>query len=284
MGLLDGKVVLITGGARGQGRAHAVTSAREGAAVVVVDIAGQIDTVPYPMATPDDLDETVRQVQAVGGRALPIQGDVRSQADLDDAVAAAIAEFGRLDALVVNHGIISMAPFWQLTEDQWDDVLAVNLTGVWKTIKAATPHMIGRGSGSIVVTSSVNGLEAGFNYGHYAVSKHGVIGLVKNVALELAPHGVRCNCVAPANTATPMVLNQAVLDVFAGGPGGTPDDLARASSHYHALRGAGTLEPERIADAALWLNSDLASAVTGVTVPVDAGHLLLTGYNQAPAR
>jgi NAD(P)-dependent dehydrogenase (short-subunit alcohol dehydrogenase family) len=134
-----------------------------------------------------------------------------------------------------------------------------------------------------VVTSSVNGLEAGFGYGHYAVSKHGVIGLVKNVALELAPHGVRCNSVAPANTETPMVLNQAVLDVFACGAGGTPDDLARASSHYHALRGAGTLAPQRIADAVLWLNSDLASAVTGVTVPVDAGHLLLTGYNHAPA-
>ena len=283
MGLLDGKVVLVTGGARGQGRAHAVTSAREGADVVVVDIADQIDTVPYPMATPADLDETARQVKEAGGRVLPLRADVRSQSEMDGAVAGALSEFGRLDALVVNHGIISMGPFWEVTEEQWDDVLAVNLTGVWKTIKAATPHMIERGSGSIVVTSSVNGLEAGFNYGHYAVSKHGVIGLVKNVALELAPHGVRCNSVAPANTATPMVLNQVVLDVFAGGPGGTPDDLARASAHYHALRDAGTLEPERIADAALWLNSDMASAVTGVTVPVDAGHMLLTGYNHNPA-
>jgi len=284
MGLLDGKVAFITGGSRGQGRAHAVTCAREGADVIVIDIAEQLATVTYRLATADDLDETVKLVQAHGGRALAIKADVRSQRQLDDAVAAGIAEFGKIDILIANAGIWTMASFWELTDEQWEEMIGVNLTGVWRSAKAVTPHMIERGSGSIVITSSVNGLEAGQQTAHYVAAKHGVIGLMKNIALELAPYGIRCNAISPGAINTPMTNHQAGWDLFAGHPGGTEDDMTEAGYHYAALRGATFLDPQVIADAALYLNSHLASAVTGVTLPVDAGHMILTGNNPAPVR
>ena len=174
--MLDGKVALITGGSRGQGRAHAVTCAREGADVIIVDIADQMGTVPYKMATQADLDETVAQVEAYDRRALAVKADVRSQPQLDEAVTRGIAEFGKIDILIANAGIWTQAPFWELTEDQWDEMIGVNLTGVWKSAKAVAPHMIERQSGSIVITSSTNGLEAGMNYAHYVSAKHGSSG------------------------------------------------------------------------------------------------------------
>ena len=284
MGLLDGKVAFITGGSRGQGRAHAVTCAREGADVIVIDVAEQLATVSYRLATADDLDETVKLVEAHGRRALAIKADVRSQRQLDDAVAAGIAEFGKIDILIANAGIWTMASFWELTDEQWEEMIGVNLTGVWRSAKAVAPHMIERGSGSIVITASVNGLEAGQQTAHYVAAKHGVIGLMKNIALELAPHGIRCNAISPGAINTPMTNHQAGWDLFAGHPGGTEDDMTEAGYHYAALRGATFLDPQVIADAALYLNSHLASAVTGVTLPVDAGHMILTGNNPAPVR
>ena len=283
-GMLHGKTALITGGARGQGRAHALTCAREGADVIVVDIAGQMPTVPYQMASQDDLEETVKEVEAYDRRALAIQADVRNQGQLDEAVSRGIAEFGKIDILIANAGIWTMGPFWELTEDQWDEMIGVNLTGVWKSAKAVAPHMIERGSGSIVITSSINGLEPGANYAHYVTAKHGVIGLMKNIALELAPHGIRCNAISPGAIKTPMTNNQGSWDLFAGRPGGTEADLDEGGYHYAALKGTSFMEPQVIADTALYLNSDLAAKVTGVTIPVDAGHLLLTPFNVAPAR
>jgi SDR family mycofactocin-dependent oxidoreductase len=284
MGLLDGKVALITGGARGQGRAHALTSAREGADVVLVDIADQLETVPYAMATADDLAETVRQVEALDRRALAVTADVRDQGQLDQAVSRGIAEFGKIDILIANAGIWTQGPFWELSEQSWDEMIGVNLTGVWKSAKAVAPHMIERQSGSIVITSSVNGLEPGMNYAHYVAAKHGVIGLMKNIALELAPHGVRCNSINPGAIKTPMTDHQGAWDMFAGHEGGTEADLIEGGYHFHALKGRTFLSPQVIADTALYLNSDLAAAVTGVTIPVDAGHMLLTGVNPAPVR
>ena len=284
MGLLDGKVALITGGARGQGRAHALTSAREGADVVLVDIADQLETVPYAMATADDLAETVRQVEALDRRALAVTADVRDQSQLDEAVGRGIAEFGKIDILIANAGIWTQGPFWELSEQSWDEMIGVNLTGVWKSAKAVAPHMIERQSGSIVITSSVNGLEPGMNYAHYVAAKHGVIGLMKNIALELAPHGVRCNSINPGAIKTPMTDHQGAWDMFAGHEGGTEADLIEGGYHFHALKGRTFLSPQVIADTALYLNSDLAAAVTGVTIPVDAGHMLLTGVNPAPVR
>lgn len=284
MGMLEGQVALITGGSRGQGRAHAVTCAREGADVIIVDIAGQMDTVPYKMATQADLDETVAQVEAYDKRALAITGDVRSQQHLDEAVSRGIAEFGKIDILIANAGIWTQAPFWELSEAQWDEMIGVNLTGVWKSAKAVAPHMIGRQSGSIVITSSTNGLEAGLNYAHYVSAKHGVIGLMKNIALELAPYGIRCNSINPGAIKTPMTDHQGAWDMFAGHPGGTEADMLEGGYHFAALKGTTFMDPQVIADTALYLNSGLAAKVTGVTIPVDAGHLILTGINSSPVR
>jgi SDR family mycofactocin-dependent oxidoreductase len=282
--MLDGKVALITGGSRGQGRAHALTCAREGADVIIVDIADQMSTVPYQMARQDDLDETAKQVEALDRRILALKGDVRDQGQLDAAVAQGIAEFGKIDILIANAGIWTQAPFWELTDDQWDEMIGVNLTGVWKSAKAVAPHMIERQSGSIVITSSTNGLEAGLNYAHYVAAKHGVIGLMKNIALELAPHGIRCNSINPGAIRTPMTDHQGAWDMFAGHPGGTEADLIEGGYHFTALKGTSFMDPQVIADTALYLNSELAAKVTGVTIPVDAGHLILTGINATPVK
>ncbi|NLP85132.1 mycofactocin-coupled SDR family oxidoreductase [Microbacterium sp. CFH 90308] len=286
MGLLEGKVVFVTGGSRGQGRAHAVTSAREGADVVIMDTLDQIGTVDYPMASQDDFDETARQVEALDRRIVSVVGDVRRQADLDRAVAEGVAELGRIDALIANAGIFSLAPAHEMTDEMWDDMIAVNLTGVWKSAKAVLPHMMERGGGSIVMTSSINGLEPGANYVHYCAAKFGVVGVMKTLALEYARHGIRVNAVHPGAILTPMTSWQGAWDMMSGKPAGqgTEADMLEAGYSFHALKGAGFLSPQRIADAALWLNSELASAVTGISVPVDAGHLLQPGYNPDPVK
>ncbi len=284
MGMLDGKVVMVTGGSRGQGRAHAVTSAREGADVIIVDTLQQIGSVAYPMAKQEDIDETVSQVEALDRRIVAVEGDVRRQAELDAAVEKGIAEFGRIDALVANAGIFSLAPAHELTEEMWDDMIAVNLTGVWKSAKAVLPHMMESGGGSIVMTSSINGLEPGENYAHYCSAKFGVVGLMKTLALEYAKHAIRVNAVHPGAILTPMTSWQGAWDMMSGKPAGegTEADMLDAGYSFHALKGQGFLSPQRIADAALFLNSELASSVTGVSVPVDAGHLLQPGYNPNP--
>jgi SDR family mycofactocin-dependent oxidoreductase len=284
MGMLDGKTALITGASRGQGRAHATTCAREGADVIIFDIADQIDSVPYPMSSQADIDETVRLVEEYDRRALAIKGDVRDQAQIDDAVQQGIAEFGKIDILIANAGIWSLAPFWELTDSAWGDMLDVNLTGVWRSAKAIAPHMIERQTGSIVMTSSINGLEPGVNYAHYISAKYGVVGLMKSVALELAPHGIRCNSVNPGAILTGMTNNQGAWDMFAGHAGGTEEEMLHNGYGFHALKGHGFMSPQVIADGALFLNSDLASAVTGVALPVDAGHLLMPGMNLNPVR
>lgn len=286
MGMLDGKVALITGGSRGQGRAHAVTCAREGADVIIIDTLTQIDSVVYPMAQQADFDETVRQVEALDRRILAVEGDVRRQKDLDEAVAKGIAEFGRIDILIANAGIFSLAPAHELTDEQWDDMIAVNLTGVWKSAKAVLPHMMENGGGSIVMTSSINGLEPGANYVHYCAAKFGVVGIMKTLALEYAQHGIRVNSVHPGAILTPMTSWQGAWDMMSGKPAGegTEEDMLDAGYAFHALKGNGFLSPQRIADTALYLNSDLASSVTGVAIPVDAGHLLLPGYNANPIK
>lgn len=284
MGLLDGKVALITGGARGQGRAHAVTCAREGADVVLFDLVEQVATVNYPMSTPADLAETVRLVEEHDRRALAIRGDVRDQSQLDDAVAQAIAQFDTIDILIANAGIWALKPFWELTDDDWADTVDINLTGVWRAAKAVAPHMIERRSGSIVMTSSTNGLEPGAGYANYVSAKYGVVGLSKSVALELAPYGIRCNCINPGAVRTGMTDNQDGYDLFAGHPGGTAADMEQGGYAFTALAGVSFMDPQVIADGALFLNSHLAAAITGVALPIDAGHLLLPGVNQNPVR
>jgi SDR family mycofactocin-dependent oxidoreductase len=284
MGLLEGMVVFVTGAARGQGRAHAVASAREGADVVLLDLADQISTVAYPMATKEDLADTVRAVEGLGRRAISVVGDVRAQSDVDAAVAQGIEAFGRVDAVIANAGIVSVAPFWEITEQGWNDTVDTNLSGVWRTAKAVAPHMIEAGSGSIIVISSVNGLEAGDGTAAYAAAKHGLIGLMKTIAVELGPHGVRCNAICPGAIHTGMVDNVPVRDRIVGHEGATIDELIEGVRHYGVLRGSTMLSPDAIARAAVFLNSQMASDITGVALPVDAGHLLLPGFNHAPVR
>jgi NAD(P)-dependent dehydrogenase (short-subunit alcohol dehydrogenase family) len=232
-----GRQALIAGGSRGQGRARAHVRPG-GAGVIIVDIAEQMSTVPSQMATPDDLDETVKEVEAYDRRALAIKADVRDQRQLDEAVSRGIAEFGKIDILIANAGIWTQAPFWELTDDQWEEMIGVNLTGVWKSAKAVATNMIERGSGSIVITYSTNGWETRKKYAHYVAAKHGVIGLMKNIALELAPYGVRCNSISPGAIKTPMTDHQGAWDMFAraprrhrGGHAGGRLPLRRAQGH-----------------------------------------------------
>jgi SDR family mycofactocin-dependent oxidoreductase len=279
---LDGSVALITGGARGQGRAHAVTLAREGCHVAVIDIVDQIATVPFEMARPEDLEQTVALVDALGGRALGIRADVRSQQQLDQAVAQTLSVFGKLDILVCNAGIWGTGALHELNEQMWGDMFDVNTAGVWRTIKAAVPHMIERRDGAIVITASVNGLEGAPNYAHYVASKHAAIGIMRSAALEYARFGIRVNAVCPGFIDTKMTDWPGVYEMTTGSREGTREQHLRAGHHYSALAGRGALPPERVSGAVLWLVSPDARDVTGVTIPVDAGHLILAGVNGNP--
>ena len=283
MELLAGKVALVTGAARGQGRAHAMTLAAAGADIIAVDVPEIVESASYPLATAGDLAATVDAVRQVGRDVVAVEGDVRSSKSLEAAVAAGIDRFGRVDICIANAGIWNSAPVWKLTDQQWQDMVDINLTGVWRTAKAVVPHMIEAGNGgSIVLTSSMNGVEAGGECAHYTAAKHGVIGLMRSLALELAPYGIRCNAICPGSIDTPMVNWPGAYDMFAGHPGGTRADFESAGRHYHALAGVGPIPPEAIANAALWLSSEAAAYVTGAALPVDAGHLILPRQNANP--
>jgi SDR family mycofactocin-dependent oxidoreductase len=277
MGILDGKVAFVTGAARAQGRAHAETLARNGADLVICDIGHDVDELGYSLGTSAELRETALLVEKEGRRVVTMEADVRSQEEVDAVVAAGIAEFGHIDILIANAGVYHLAPLWEITEEQWATVIETNLGGTWRSAKAVIPHMIKAGGGAIVMISSVNGLEPANGYAHYGASKYGVIGLMGSVALEGAPHGIRCNAICPGFVRSGMTTFQGQLDKYAGHPGGTMDDVERAGLSFHPLRDLSYLEPQHIADAALWLVSPGSEAVTGVSVPVDGGHVLVAG-------
>lgn len=279
MGRMDGKVAFVTGAARGQGRSHAVTLAREGADIIAFDIASDVETVPYPMATQADLDRTAEQVEAEGRRVVAVRGDVRQQADIDAAVVAGIAKLGGIDAVIVNAGVWSIGAFHELTDDDWKTAFDVNMFGALHTIRAVTPHLIERQGGSIVVTSSVFGVEGGRDCAHYVASKHAVSGLAKAVALELAPHGIRCNTVNPGAIDTNMLRWQGAYDLFAGGEGLGSEETMTAPGRLptHLLAGRRLLSPQAVSNAVLYLASDESSDVTGLALAVDAGHLVMPG-------
>ena len=272
MGRVEGKVAFITGAARGQGRSHAVRLAQEGADVIAVDVPYGFDTVPYDGATAADLEQTVREVEALDRRIVALEADVRDLAALHRATEAGLSEFGRIDIVSANAGIGSFAPALELTEQQWGDVLDINLTGVWKTVKATAPSMVERGEGgSIVLTSSIAGLVAFGNLAHYTAAKHGVTGLMRALAVELAPHRIRVNSLHPTTVDTPMVANEAIWGLFLGGvPGATREMAAAGMTALNALQ-VPWVEPVDISNALLFLASDESRYVTGTTMVVDAG-------------
>ncbi len=282
MGILDGKVALVTGAARGQGRAHAVNLAKEGAEVIAIDVDQPAAYVQYSHATAADLAGTAKAVEALDRRILTRIADVRSQEQIDAVVAEGLETFGQIDVVVANAGIYTQANFWEMDEEMWDDVQDVNLKGHWRTMKAVAPHMIERKRGSIVLTASVNSIIGNPNAAHYAASKHGVLGLMRSAAQQLGPLGVRVNAVSPGLIDTPMTNYQGMYDQMAGHPDADRSDYDRASLHFGLLRAQGALPPETIANAAAWLASDGSYAVTGQNIVVDAGHSVLPGFNPAP--
>ena len=269
MGELTGKVAFITGAARGQGRAHAVKLAAAGADIIALDLCEQIASVPYPLATPEDLDATVKLVEETGARIVACQADVRDRDAVKAAVRSGTEALGdRLDIVIANAGIAPMA-----APEAWQDVIDVNLTGIYHTIDVAMKPMIKFGNGgSIVLTSSVAGLvglgsPVGGSVG-YAAAKHGIVGIMRVYANFLAPYSIRVNSVHPAGVNTPMIDNEFTrswLDGIAQESQGGPD-MGNALPVQ-------ALEPEDIANAAFWLVSDAARYVTGVTLPVDAGYV-----------
>ena len=248
MGLVDGKVALVTGAGRGQGRSHALRLAAEGADVIAVDIAAnKVETISYALASEDELDATVKEVESMGRRAVKAVADVRSLSELQHAVDAGLSELGKIDIVCANAGIGSWAVAWEMTEQQWKDMIDINLTGVFNTTRAALPSMVERGEGgSVVLTSSTAGLRAYANTAHYTAAKHGVIGLMKVLAQEAGPHRIRVNAVCPTTVRTPLVINDSTFELFAPHlETPTEDDVREPFESLNILPGVAWIEPER---------------------------------------
>ena len=275
-GRVEGKVAFITGAARGQGRSHAIRLAQEGADIIAVDICEDVPGIPYPGATEADLAETVKLVEALDRRIVAAKADVRDYAGLKAVLDDGVAQLGRLDIVSANAGI-GTAPVhsWEMDESVWQTMIDINLTGVWHTTKAVIPHLIEGGhGGSIILTSSAAGLQAYENIAHYVSAKHGVVGLMRTLALELAPHFIRVNSIHPTQVDTPMIQNEPTWRLF------RPDlehpteaDFAPASQAMNALP-IPWVDPVDISNAVLFLASDESRYVTGVALPVDAGAVI----------
>ena len=276
-GRVEGKVAFVTGAARGQGRSHAVRLAQEGADIIAVDLCAQVDSVPYHMATPEDLADTVKQVEALDRRIVATQADVRDYGALKAALDDGVAQLGRLDIVAANAGIFSFGRAEELPEQTWQDMIDTNLTGVWHAAKAAIPHLIagGRG-GSIVLTSSAAGLKAYANVAHYVSAKHGVVGLMRTLALELAPHMIRVNSLHPTQVDTDMIMNEPTFKLFSpDAENPTIEDFKPVSQALNALP-IPWVEPIDISNAMAFLCSDEAGYITGAVIEVAGGIPLFT--------
>lgn len=266
---LTGKVAYVTGAARGQGRSHCIRLARAGADIVAIDACVPVaEHNGYPPASPDDLAETVGLVEGEGRKVVADQVDVRDLAGQQRMVATAIEQFGRLDILVANAGVLNWGRLWEISPKQFQDVLDVNLTGIWNTIKAAVPAMISAGNGgSIVTISSAAGVKAVPGCGHYCASKFGVVGLTNSLAVELGEYGIRVNSVHPYGTDTPMGNDLSMYQVFQDHP------------HYIYSFSPGALpteslaDPDLISDIVVWLASDASSLITAAQIPADKGYV-----------
>jgi SDR family mycofactocin-dependent oxidoreductase len=274
MARFEGKVALITGVARGQGRSHALRLAEEGAQIIGVDICAPIDTVAYAMATPDDLAETVKAVEERDARIVARQADVRDREALRAVVEEGIAELGHVDFVLANAGILPIFGDVSASPGAFDEVVAVNLTGVYNTIEAVLPAMLERGvGGSIVLTSSVAGLHGRINFPDnagllgYTAAKHALVGLVRAYAGLLGEHHIRVNSVHPTGANTPMIINPQFEALLAE----RPEAMAKLTNPM----GVELIEASDITSAVVWLCSDEARYITGVNLPVDAGFLVV---------
>ena len=274
-GRVQGKVAFITGAARGQGRSHAIRLAEEGADIIAVDIAEPVPSVSaYPPATEEDLAETVKQVEALDQRIVAHKADVRDSTALKKALHDGVAQLGRVDIVVANAGIYQPVPALELDDAAWQEMIGINLTGVWNTVKAALPHLIANGGGSVILTSSVLGLKGTANSVHYNTAKHGVVGIMRSIANEFAQHRIRVNSVHPTTVNTNMIQNEQVWRLFdPDNPHPTGESAVPFFQASNALP-VPWVEPADISNAVLFLASDEARYITGVTLPVDAGALI----------
>jgi SDR family mycofactocin-dependent oxidoreductase len=277
MGSLDGRVAFVTGAARGQGRAHAIRLAQEGADIIAIDVCAPVAPITYPLATPEELEETVRGVEAAGRKVLARHVDVRDGAAVQQVVADGMEQFGRLDILVANAGVLGWGRLWELTEDQWNAVIDVNLTGTWQTIRATVPAMIEAGNGgSIIIVSSAAGLKATPGNGHYSASKHGLTALTNTLALEAGEFGIRVNSIHPYSINTPMIEHDAMMELFKKFPTYLHSFVPMP---YHPGDVGGRrhrnefMAPEEVSDVVVWLAGDGSATLSGVQVPVDRGAL-----------
>ena len=272
--MFSGKIVAVTGAGRGQGRGHAVRFAEEGADVIVIDICQDIAGVPYGLATKDDLDETVELAKSHGTRVVGHVADVRDSAAVRAAIDESAAELGGLDIVSVNAGIAPrFLPTPDITDALWNDVIAVNLTGAFNTARAAVPHLRSRGGGSIIFTASVAGVQGMANLGAYVASKHGVVGLMKTMAIELGPENIRVNAVLPTSVPTPMLLNQATYNLMRPDlESPCLDDIVDVLTTIQVLP-IPYVESEDVTNSLVFLASDAARNITGVALPVDGGAL-----------
>jgi SDR family mycofactocin-dependent oxidoreductase len=278
VGLLDGKVAVITGAARGQGRAHATRFAEEGADIIAMDICRDVETISYNLATPEDLQETVAAVEKLDRRILATETDTRDFKAVTEAVDRGVAEFGRVDVLVANAGIgDSYAAAQEMSEERWLTMVDINLNGVWRACRAAIPHMIEAGRGGCLILTSSSAAYVGLaNLGHYSAAKAGVVGLMQSLAVELGPHLIRVNTLHPTTVNTPMALNQSTYDLFLPGAGLSVDRAEDQAQVAEAFKGLNAMpipwiEPVDLANAAVFLASDWGRYVSGTQLRVDAG-------------
>ncbi len=270
---LSGRVALVTGAARGVGREVALGLAEASADLALLDRCAPLATMPYAAASSDDLDAVRAEVVRLGRRAVAFTADVTDLAGMTAAVEAALAELGRLDIVVANAGIFTWGRLWELTEQQWDETIDINLKGTWITLKVTVPHLIAQASGAVVCMSSTAGLRGCPNIAHYVASKHGVVGLARSLAMEVGKYGITVNAVCPSRMKTPMVTFPEYYEAFAGA-GATEEDLDRVSRSEQVLP-APTVPVSAVREAVVWLASDAAKHITGVALPVDAGELLV---------
>jgi (+)-trans-carveol dehydrogenase len=271
MSTLEGKVALITGAARGQGRSHAIRLAEDGADIIAIDFDGKVPSVPYALSGAEDLAETVNLVEKTGRRIVSYTADVRDGDALDKAARDGVGELGRIDIVCANAGVLSYGASWELTSAQWKDTIDINLTGVWNTVHAALPTLIAEEKGCIILTSSMAGLRGASGALPYVAAKWGIVGMTRTLAIELGPKNIRVNAVHPTTVYTDMVTHEATYKLF------RPElENPQMSDCEELFYGMQTLpipwiEPSDVSAAISWLASDEARYVTGISLPIDGG-------------